>query len=545
MVRIRALPEIDPSDFGNADYVVVYDSETGVTKKFTKANLIISLVGTFGSSVSGTLVGGKAVVSTGVGTLGESSVTTTELGYLSGVTSGIQSQIDAISVGSGVSYTPTTATQNTIQPGNATSPNLTLQMLAGQTAAPLRITSSAGTLLLSSGTNGQLISAITTGTAPLSVASTTVVANLNADLLDGNEAAAFAASHTHAATDIPSLGSAATVAATTFAALSPSTLTRNLVTPLNATSNAMRMVGAASQSATVLHVGNGSGQTGSVADFVGALANTYVDSNGRACFDNWGAAQPFVMSSVAPTVTYLSADMLDGSHAAAFAAASHTHGLSSLTGDTYTAGQFLGGTGNGLLLAKLSAGTVGQCLGWTTGGAFTAITPGTGSGGSTAARIMFSATALDSIGTNGASLLNLGDATTARLCRGFDDTTETYSYGTFQVPYNINASGTVSFTVVGGMRSATSGSVGWTLGEREAATAESWTGAYTEYDSVATVVPGATTTQFAIGWATTASALGWASGDTVRFRVSRDPSASGDATGDALLDYFYIDIPTS
>jgi hypothetical protein len=305
------------------------------------------------------------------------------------------------------------------------------------------------------------------------------------------------------------------------------------------------MVGAASQSATVLHVGNGLSQTGSVADFVGALANTYIDSNGRACFNNWGAAQPFVMSSVAPTVTYLSADMLDGSHASAFATSSHTHGLSSLTGDTYTAGQYIGGTGAGGLLAKGNAGTVGQCLGWTTGGAFTAITPGTGSGGATAARVMFSATALDSLGTNGASLLNLGDATTARLCRGFDDTTETYAYGSFQVPYNINTSGTVLFNVVGGMRSATSGSVGWTIGERESAGGEAWTGAYTEYDSVATVVPGATTTQFSIGWSTTASALGWASGDTVRFRVSRDPGASGDASGDALLDYFYIDIPTS
>ena len=85
----------------------------------------------------------------------------------------------------------------------------------------------------------------------------------------------------------------------------------------------------------------------------------------------------------------------------------------------------------------------------------------------------------------------------------------------------------------------------WTFGERESANSESWTGAYAEYDSAATSFAGATTTQFSVGWSTTASALGWLSGDTVRFRVSRDPAASGDATGDALLDYFYIDIPTS
>jgi hypothetical protein len=46
-----------------------------------------------------------------------------------------------------------------------------------------------------------------TGTAPLTVASTTVVANLNADLLDGNEAAAFALSgHTHAGVYEPAFG---------------------------------------------------------------------------------------------------------------------------------------------------------------------------------------------------------------------------------------------------------------------------------------------------------------------------------------------------
>lgn len=47
-----------------------------------------------------------------------------------------------------------------------------------------------------------------TGTAPFVVASTTAVANLNADLLDGNEATAFAlASHTHLEADITDLQS--------------------------------------------------------------------------------------------------------------------------------------------------------------------------------------------------------------------------------------------------------------------------------------------------------------------------------------------------
>jgi hypothetical protein len=52
-----------------------------------------------------------------------------------------------------------------------------------------------GQLLLS----GQIISQLAAGTAPLSVLSNTMVPNLNADLLDGNEASAFSiAGHTHA-----------------------------------------------------------------------------------------------------------------------------------------------------------------------------------------------------------------------------------------------------------------------------------------------------------------------------------------------------------
>jgi hypothetical protein len=50
---------------------------------------------------------------------------------------------------------------------------------------------------------GRLISNVATGTAPLVVSSTTLVTNLNADKLDGNDASAFAlASHTHTKSQI-------------------------------------------------------------------------------------------------------------------------------------------------------------------------------------------------------------------------------------------------------------------------------------------------------------------------------------------------------
>lgn len=51
--------------------------------------------------------------------------------------------------------------------------------------------------------DGQITSSIATGTAPFIISSTTVVANLNADQLDGNDASAFAeASHDHTASEV-------------------------------------------------------------------------------------------------------------------------------------------------------------------------------------------------------------------------------------------------------------------------------------------------------------------------------------------------------
>lgn len=414
MVRIPQLTELAVADFGNGDYMVIYDSDTGVTTKLTKANLIQSLVGTFGSSVSGTLVGGKAVVSTGVGTLGESSVTTTELGYVGGATAAIQTQINALSVATGVSYTPTTATQNTIQPGNATSPNLTLQMLAGQTAAPLRITSSAGTLLLSSGTNGQLISALTTGTSPLSVASTTVVANLNADLLDGNEATAFAA-------------------------------------------------------------------------------------------------------------------------------ASHTHGMSSLTGDTFTAGQLIGGTGAGGLLTKVNAGTAGQCLGWTTGGAFTAITPSGGSASLTGLQTrLFHAPAESwrGVGTNipEADIPSVAGMSSSSYCLAFDSaTTETAQRMIGRLPTDAGwANASVSLLLSGHAYSATSGTCQWVLAAKQYLTG-AWTGAFTDFCTIAGTVPGNTGSAYTGSYLASTSTLGWSAGATLELQLRRLTTGAATHAADAMF----------
>lgn len=59
-------------------------------------------------------------------------------------------------------------------------------------AGPLAEWKQNGTLKASIANTGQIVSAVTTGTAPLSIASATKVDNLNADLLDGLNSDAFA-----------------------------------------------------------------------------------------------------------------------------------------------------------------------------------------------------------------------------------------------------------------------------------------------------------------------------------------------------------------
>lgn len=73
------------------------------------------------------------------------------------------------------------------------------------------------------GFSGSIISTLATGTKPLTIASTTLCDNLNADLLDGHEAAYFAtADHTHAAGDadtVDSIHAATTATANKLLAL--------------------------------------------------------------------------------------------------------------------------------------------------------------------------------------------------------------------------------------------------------------------------------------------------------------------------------------
>lgn len=76
-----------------------------------------------------------------------------------------------------------------IRISHATLPVLKLDQTG---AGPIALLQAGGITKIEVNNSGQLDSKVATGTAPFVIASTTVVLNLNADLLDGKEAAAFA-----------------------------------------------------------------------------------------------------------------------------------------------------------------------------------------------------------------------------------------------------------------------------------------------------------------------------------------------------------------
>jgi len=83
---------------------------------------------------------------------------------------------------SGIFNGGTTATKLLVKASDASDPPLEIDQIG---AGPLAEWKQNGTLKTSIGNSGQIVSAVTTGTAPLDVQSTTKVTNLNADKVDG------------------------------------------------------------------------------------------------------------------------------------------------------------------------------------------------------------------------------------------------------------------------------------------------------------------------------------------------------------------------
>lgn len=176
----------------------------------------------------------------------------------------------------------------------------------------------------------QIKSTVATGTAPLSIASTTAVTNLNADLLDGNHASAFAlSSHNHTSlTGITSLvfaSEASDVASLTTTINGSGTyFDFNLTDDNNNDWWRWRFTPSGStvyDSMTLKPMSNG------VSDLTvsGKITGTQLVSTVTT------GTSPLTISS-ATMVTNLNADLLDGNHASAFYLATNPNGYTTNTG---------------------------------------------------------------------------------------------------------------------------------------------------------------------------------------------------------------------
>lgn len=96
----------------------------------------------------------------------------------------LDNEFDAQSGASGYLKGGTTGVKFLFKSSDASDPPLEIDQVG---AGPLAEWKQNGALKTSIGNNGQIISALATGTKPLDVASTTLCTNLNADLIDGRE----------------------------------------------------------------------------------------------------------------------------------------------------------------------------------------------------------------------------------------------------------------------------------------------------------------------------------------------------------------------
>lgn len=136
--------------------------------------------------------------------------------------------------------------------------------------------------------------------------------------------------------------------------------------------------------------------------------------------------------------------------------------------------------------------------------------------------------------------------TISQITLAFDDTTKEYADFNFQVPGDINTGGTVTFRIyVMAKTAASSVNVQFDFEHYCRNDSETFDGSYTEESSGDFAIDATQDDVTEATWTETVSNLGWAANDNCSARLSRDPSAASDLTGDALLFGFAIEIPRS
>lgn len=138
----------------------------------------------------------------------------------------------------------------------------------------------------------------------------------------------------------------------------------------------------------------------------------------------------------------------------------------------------------------------------------------------------------------------LEGATVKSPVLAFDDTTEEYANLTFQVPHDIDTSGTVTFRAhVLAKTAAADKNVALTFGHRAIADGEDFDGAYTDEDSGDQAIDATQDDVTVIAWTETVANLGWAAGDLIFGRFSRPAAGANNLVGDMYLFLFVIEIP--
>jgi hypothetical protein len=146
--------------------------------------------------------------------------------------------------------------------------------------------------------------------------------------------------------------------------------------------------------------------------------------------------------------------------------------------------------------------------------------------------------------TNPAELIEWVGTNTTRQEARFDDTTEESVEGGFPVPDYYDSSGTITIQVMGrSLTAAASKNVAFTFRHLPLADSEAMDAAYTSSASGDSATDATQGDLEVHSW--TVGTPGWAANDWVDFKLSRNPSATDNLTGDWCLRAMVLKIPVT
>lgn len=202
-----------------------------------------------------------------------------------------------------------------------------------------------------------------------------------------------------------------------------------------------------------------------------------------------------------------------------------------------------GTTATGAQQSIASVGTSGQVLTSNGAGALPTFQNAAGGGGGNR-EIVFTAAQFESNESTPAALAFLNGTTVDTMVRAFDDTTVEYVNGKFQVPAEIDTSGTVTFRAyIMAETAAASKNVELEFEHLAINGGEDFDQAYTAENSGDIAIDATQDNVTEATWTETVSNLGWAANDLVFFRLSRTAPSANNLTGDMFLFTLSIEIP--